>query len=171
MRNLVEQFGPTAIKRAFILGVIGAFIISFMVVNAITAESLSSGSIKLGNATFAVDADTTVTATGIVVNTAAVSSDNSEEATIAAFGALNNALTAGDYSYAFDVFESGVDTWLASQTYTIRVWETTSGVTTSLGTYNTVQGTAVAATVEGVTITLNLGSTVPDEFDIIVDKD
>ena len=171
MTELSTNLFATAFRRALLLGVIGGLLATFLVVNALTAESLSSGSIKLGNATFAVDADTTVTATGVTVNIAAVSADASEEATITTYGTLNNALTAGDYAYQFDVFESGINTWLATQTYTIRVWETTGGTTTFLGSYGTLQASADGATVEGVTVTLNLGSVVPDEFDIIVDKD
>ena len=57
-----------------------------------------------------------------------------------------------------------------SEDYTIKVWETTSGTTSSLGTYSTLQGVADAG-VEGVTITVNLGSVVPDEFDIVITKD
>ena len=171
MTALTEKFGETAVKRALLLGVIGAILTGFMVVNTITAENLGSGAITIGNATFGVDADTSVTATGVVVNTAGAAADTSEEATIGPFAALNNALTTGDYAYKFDVFESGVATWATSTTYTIDVYETTGGVTASLGTYNTLQSTPDPGNVEGLTVTVNLGSVVPDEFDIIVTKD
>ena len=45
------------------------------------------------------------------------------------------------------------------------------GVTSALGSFSTFQVTAVAATIEGVTVTVNTGDTVPGEFDIIVTKD
>ena len=170
MDRLTSRFGEAAVRRAIFLGMAAALLVSMVTVSTITAQNLGTGSIDLGNATFATDADTDITATGVVVNTAAVVADTSEEATIAPYGALNNALVAGDYAYKFDVFESGVNTWLASQTYTIEVWETTGGVTSSLGSYGTLQGVADAGTVEGATVTLNLGSVVPDEFDIVVTK-
>lgn len=58
MTGLTTKFGATDLKHALILGRIGAFLMTIMIVNAITAENLNTGSIKLGNATFAVDADT-----------------------------------------------------------------------------------------------------------------
>ena len=171
MTALTTKFGATAVKRALLIGVIGAALTAFMVVNAITAETLGTGAIKLGNATFAVDADTTVTATGIIVNQATTTPDTSEEATIATFGALNNALNSGQYAYKFDVFESSAASWATSTTYTIDVYETTGVTTASLGAYNTLQAASDTGAVEGVTVTVNLGSVVPDEFDIVVNKD
>ena len=172
MNGLIAVLGDTALKKALIFGALGALLMTTVVsVATLTSENLGTSSIDLGNSTFATDAGTTVTATGVVVNTAAVPADTSQEATVAPFGALNNTLVAGDYAYKFDVFESSPNGWVGSQTYTIDVYETTSGVTSSLGSYNTLQGMAVSGSVEGVTITVNLGSVVPDEFDIVVTKD
>ena len=166
---MLGRLGETAFKRAMVLGIIGAAMISIVTVTTLTAQNLGSGTVDLGNATFATDGDTDVTAQGIKINTAAAAADATEEATTSPYGALNNTLVAGEYAYVFDVFENGASTWAASQTYTIEVWETTGGTTTSLGTYNTTQ--AADPGVEGVTVTLNLGSVVPDEFDIIITKD
>ena len=171
MSGLIAMLAETALTKALVFGGLGALMMTTVVsVATLTAENLGSTSIDLGNATFTTDADTSVSATGIIVNLASPSADTSEEATVATFAVMNDALTAGDYGYKFDVFESGDDTWALNQTSTIDVYETTGGTTLSLGTYNTLQA-AIVTGVEGVTITVNLGSVVPDEFDIVITKD
>src|SRR3990172_6731707 len=69
MDAIVTHFGTSALKRALLLGVIGALLTGFMVVNTVTSSSIgpSSGAIKLVGQTFADDSDITVPSSGIKV--------------------------------------------------------------------------------------------------------
>ncbi len=56
-----------------------------------------------------------------------------------------------------------------NQTYEIKLYGTTGGTVSLLGTYNTLQASAEGG-VEGVTVTHDVGATVPDSFDIIATR-
>jgi hypothetical protein len=69
MEAIMSRFGVTALKRAVLLGIFGAMLIGFMVVNTVSTGTIgpSSGAIKLSSQAFSDDSDITVTSNGIKV--------------------------------------------------------------------------------------------------------
>ena len=97
------------------------------------------------------------------------------EANVATYPAVNNALTADNYSYTFEVKETSDGDWLAGESFRIRVYgyDSAGPTTTLLTTLYARQDTNnAAAAVEGVQATVDLGtaSSIYDHFDIIVDR-
>ena len=143
-----------------------------MVVTTVTSSSLGTGSIKLGNRSFTNDATVTLNGLGTGLGTATGgplgASSPGVEATFP-LGAVNNNLTAGNYIYQVELQEFAITSWTGSpaEIYKIEVY----GDNALLATLFTTQGTA-NGTVEGVTVTVDLGSTTTahDHFDIIIDR-
>ncbi len=168
MNGVINRFGATALKRALLFGVVGAVLTSFMVAQAVTTTNLGTSNVKLLTQSYADDTNASTTPSGIfVIDTSAGAATSVEAATT--FGALNNALTSGNYAYRFDVKELSGGDWPLNQTYEIKLYGTTGGTVSLLGTYNTLQATADAG-LEGVTVTHDVGATVPDSFDIIATR-
>ena len=67
MNRLTTKFGATALKRALILGVIGALLMGVMVAQAVSSSNLGAGSIKLATQAFSDDTAVTIAAKGIMV--------------------------------------------------------------------------------------------------------
>ena len=178
-----NKIASKALTRATLLGLVGALLTTgFVVVYAnISATDLGAGDeeISLSVNTFVDDTEVTVdnSAIGIVSATAGALGDTTGtavETVIAAYAPVNNALTADRYSYAFDMHETAVADWLAGEQFRIRVYgyDSAGPTSTLLATLYTKQVTAVGATIEGVRVTVDLGSTsaVKDNFDIIIDR-
>ena len=145
--TVTNSLGATALKRALLFGVIGAVLTSFMVAQAVTTTNLGTSNVKLLTQSYADDTTASTTPSGIrVVDTSASVMTSVEAATT--FRALNNALTSGN-AYRFDVKELSGGDWPLNQTYEIKLYGTTGGTVSLLGTYNTLQATADAG-VEGV---------------------
>ncbi|MBI2855768.1 MAG: hypothetical protein HYX93_02855 [Chloroflexi bacterium] len=175
MEALIGRFGAAALKRAILLGIAGALVTSFMVVNTLSSASLGSGSIKIATQAFSDDTDVTVTASGIqVVGASAAAAGTSATGVEATSSnpAVNNALTKDNYAYKFTVTESGVNTLTANEHLKIEVWGDNSTTTTLITTLYMAQATADAVNAEGVTATVDLGSasTIYDNIDVIVTR-
>ncbi|MEE9324581.1 MAG: hypothetical protein V3U90_03390, partial [Dehalococcoidia bacterium] len=128
MIGIIDRLKGNPLHWAIVLGLIGALVMGFVVASTVTSTNLGNTNIKLATESFVDDADTTVSGVGIVVLASGASAQTSVEA-FTTFGALNNALTAGNYAYRFDVQEVVAASWAVSQTYEIKVYETTSGTT------------------------------------------
>ncbi len=173
MNVLATRFGTTALKRALLLGIVGALLMSFMVAQAVTSTNLGTSSVSLATETFTDDADVTVTAVGVGVvgsNTAAAGDSAPGVEIVDTLPAVNNALTKNNYFYRFDVQESGIDTLGSAENLKIEVYGDDGSTTTLLATLYTQQVTVDAANAEGVTATVDVGSTVHDSYDIIVSR-
>ena len=168
--------------RGLLLGLAGAVISGLVVVYAnIGATDIGGGTetIDLSVNSFTGDTEVTVANSdiSIVAATAAAAGTSAPgiEANVATFPAVNNALTADNYSYTFEMKETANGDWLVSENFRIRVYghDTSGPTTTLLATLYTQQASNnAAAAVEGVTVTVDLGlaSAVYNNFDIIVDR-
>lgn len=67
MNALTMRFGATALKRALLLGVIGALLSGFMVAQAVTSTNLGTTTVKLAAQTFADDTAVTIVSLGVNV--------------------------------------------------------------------------------------------------------
>ena len=178
----VSKLLSTAFKRAALFGVVGAILTTGIVVGYanITATDLGSGDedISLSVNTFVDDTEVTVdnAGLGIVSATAGAAGDTTGtavETVVATYAAVNNALTADNYSYSLDMHESAAGDWLVGEKFRIRVfgYDAAGPTSTLLATLYTKQVTADAG-FEGVRVTVDLGSAsaVNDNFDIIIDR-
>ena len=181
IRRIWEQ-APQAIYRAVLLGLVAAVLTGFVVVYAnIGATDLGGGdeNIDLSVNTFVGDTEVTVSNSeiSIVAATAAAAGESPPgvEADVSTFPAVNNALTADNYSYTFEMKETADGDWLTGESFRIRVYgyDSTGPTSTLLTTLYAKQDTDnAAAAVEGVTVTVDLGTStsIYDHFDIIVDR-
>ncbi len=84
--------------------------------------------------------------------------------------AINNALTKNNYFYKFDVEESGLDTLTTSENLKVSVYGDDGSTTTLLATLYMLQGSADPSNVEGATVTVDVGSTIHNNYDIVVER-
>ena len=181
MNAVMARFGATALKRALLLGVIGAMLTGFMVVNTVSSTDISpagGGAIKLVGQTFSDDTQITVASNGIKVvpSTDAVAVGDTLGGEVEATDSLpevTTAVTKGNYAYEFEVKESAVADWAAidgTDDLKIEVYGDDGSTTTLLATFYAKQGVLQATLIEGVTGTVDLGSssTIYDTFDVIV---
>ena len=188
MSNIwIKRWIQTPMQRVILFGILAALLTSTVgVYTIISATDLNPGGagdedIALAINTYVADADVTITSPDLAVTTVDLASAGTttagavEAATPA--GDVRGVLVAGNYQYTFKVIESGVDTWTTPSTdqFRIRVWGhdfVGTETSTLLGTLYTTQVTADAGSVEGVNVTVDLGSAtrVYDNYNIIVDR-
>ena len=172
----INRIATSTFRRAVLLGFISALLMGFTVVSTVGSTDLGTEQVDLSVNTFVDDADVTLANNDIIIITAAAtaSGDNplGQEADDT-LPAVNNDLNLDYYAYTFELKESGATAWQSGENFRIRVYGyDASGPTTALlATLYTQQGTA-DGTVEGVTVTVDLGSTTTahDHFDIIIDR-
>lgn len=176
-----NKIASMALTRATLFGLVGALLMTGVVVGYanVSATDLGSGNeeISLAFNTFVNDAEVTVENSTIGIVTAAASAVGDSapgvEAAVATFPAVNNALVVDNYSYSFDMRETAAGDWLVNEDFRIKVYgyNSTGPTSTLLGTFYTKQVTADAGT-EGVRVTVDLASStsIPDHFDIIIDR-
>ena len=178
-------FGKTIasmpLRRATLFGLVGALLMTgFVTVYAnISTTDLGTGDdeISLAFNTFVNDSEVTVENSSIDIVTAAASAVGDSapgvESAVATFPAVNNALVVDNYSYSFDMRETASGDWLANENFKIKVfgYNSTGPTSTLLGTFYSKQITADAGT-EGVRVTVDLASSssIPDHFDIIIER-
>ena len=174
MNRLTTRFGATALKQAFIFGMIGALLMRVVVVQSVSSTTLGSGSLKLDTQSYSDDSAVTIAAKGIKV---IGSTDGTPGGTTSPGTAVSSSLpevttavTKNNYAYVFEVKESGDNTLTGSETYKIEVYGD-NGITTSLlATFYMNQASAEALAVEGVTATVDVGSSTDNSYDIVVTK-
>lgn len=182
LTKIVSQY-VAATRGAIVLGAAAAVITSAVVgYTAINATDINPGgagdeSISLAVNTYVADSDVTIDSPEISISTATAAAAGDSAPGVEGddtFPAVNDAITADNYAYQFVVKESGVATWSASEDFRIRVYayDSSGPTTTLLATLYAQQAVADGANVEGVTVTVDLGSTtsIYDSFDIIVDR-
>ena len=172
-----------ALRRAIILGALTALLTSSMVVyTTISATDLNPGGagdedIAIAVNTYVVDTEITIQDPDLKITfttqTATGTTTPGDEPT-SSFPEVRTALTADNYAHTFRVQEAGVADWLTSEDFRVRVYghDASGPTTTQLGTLYIDQNTAEAGSVEGVQVTVDLGSStvVYDNYDIIVDR-
>lgn len=180
MDTVITRFGATALKKALLLGVIGALLTGYMVVNTVSSTDISpagGGAIKLASQTFSDDTQITVSSNGIKLvpstdGTAVGDSAPGVEPTIS-LPEVTTAVTKNNYAYEFVVKETAAADWAATDgtdDLKIEVYGDDGTTTTLIATFYVDQATADIGDVEGVTGTVDLGSssTIYDTFDVIV---
>lgn len=175
MNTLILKFGPTAVKRAIFLGVAGALVMSVGVVTTVTSSNLGTSNIKLATESFTDDPDVSVSAVGILKNVAnAAAAGTSAPGTEAndTLPGVNNTLTKNNYAYRFEMKESGVAAWQSGEDFKIEIYGDDGAATSLLATVYTRQSTVDDVNIEGVTVTVDLGSSsaVHDAFDIVITR-
>ena len=175
MNTLTLKFGPTAVKRALFLGVAGALVMSVGVVTTVTSTNLGTSNIKLATESFTDDPDVSVVAVGVLksgANAAAAGTSAPGIESNDILPAVNNALTKNNYAYRFEMKESGATTWQLGENFKIEVYGDDGATITLLATVYTQRATVDDANVEGVTVTVDLGSssTIHDAFDIVITR-
>ena len=188
MKKRWNPFGlaSTGLRQAIIFGAAGAIVTSVVVVNTLTATDIGhtgpgDQQIDLAFNSFIEDADTTV-ATSTTIRIIIISSDATAAGTSApgpepvsgTFTAVNNTLNADNYAYKFDVKETGNDTWSVGEDMRIEVYGYLTGTDTStlITTLFSNQDAAETGLVEGVAVTVDLGSPtqIYDNIDIVVSR-
>ena len=174
---------PKALRRAIILGMVAALLTSSAVVyTAISATDLNPGGagdedIALAVNTYVLDTEVTIQDPDLKITLATLTATGTttpgDEPT-SSFPEVRTALTADNYAYTFRVQEAAVADWLTGEDFRIRIYgfDSSGPTTVQLGTLYIDQNTAEAGSVEGVQVTVDLGSgtQVYDNYDIIVDR-
>jgi len=162
-----NRFGWALFILATVLGVIWLFSIAFTLVDA-ARPAASVSTLK-----FSDDADVIVTSVGLsksISNVAPVGASAPGVEATNDLPRIHNTLHAGNYEYTFQVKEAAVDSWKAGEEFMVEVY---GGGTTDpdlLATLYTQQAEANEAAIDGVTVTVDLGSpnSIPDNLDIVV---
>lgn len=145
----------------------------------INATDLDSGNdeTKLSVNTFVDDAEVTLVNAGITIVSAAASAvgDNAPGVEVHMnLPGVNNALTADNYAYSFIMQETIGDDWKEGADFRIRVYGYDSaGPASTLFTTLYTKQTVEKDPIEGVTVTVDLGSPSAityENFDIIIDR-
>lgn len=174
MNEVMKKLGTTALKRALLLGVIGAILMSFMGVQTLTSTN-TTATITLANETVTADADTAVTYKGlskVASNAAAAGTTAPGVEGTTALAAVQTALTKNNYAYSFEFKEAAITSWPATRQYKIEVYGDNGTTVSLLATLYTQNATADATAIEGVTVKIDTGSasTTYDSYSAIVTK-
>jgi len=157
--------------RTLALAVLAAAIYSGMTVGgALTATDLGGGteSIRLGRETFAngfediVDADNHQLVLQVGNETAVGDSAPGVDVNKAPYPDVRTDLTDGNYTYVFDLHEPAIGSWQDEDDLRIQVYGYDGVDTTLLGTLYAKQDFVRENKVEGVTVSIDSGTT--DEY-------
>ena len=175
--SYIKRIAPAGLRRAILFGVVGAFLMGFMVVNTITSNNLGSNNIKLGKEGFSDDADLVISAKQIYKLTTAdagpaVGDSAPGGESTSALPRINNALVKNKYAYEFEVKEAAVDSLQSGENFKIEVYMDDGTTTSLIATLYMKQDTVDDGSVEGVTVTANTGlpNVVGDLFSIIITR-
>ena len=173
MNGLTIKFGSTALKRALILGVIGALMTSFMVAQAVATTNLGTSNVKLATEAFTDDTDVSVAALGTGViqsNASALGTSPAGEEITSGLPPVRNAHSRNNYFYKFEVKGTGNTTLGSAENLKIEVYGDDGSTTTLLATLYTQQVTLEGSAIEGVTATVDVGTVLHNNYDIIVSR-
>lgn len=181
MDTIISRFGATTLKRALLLGVIGAMLTSYMVVNTVSSSDITpagGGAIKLASQTFSDDTQITVVSNGIKIVPSTDSSPvgdtlGGEVEATSSLPEVTTAVTKGNYAYEFEIKESSAADWAetdGTDDLKVEVYGDNGSTTTLLATFYIKQGVLEGGSVEGVTGTVDLGSssTIYNTFDVVI---
>ena len=170
--------GRGAIGLAALAAIASGTLVAYTAISATDlAPSPGDEQITLAVNSYIADSDVTVDSADVTIvgsTAAAVGDSPSGIEADTGLSVVNNALTADNYGYTFVVKESGVDAWSTSEDFRIRVFgfDASGPTSTLLATLYMQQASADVGAVEGVTVTVDLGSStqIYDNFDIIIDR-
>ncbi len=172
-------FGGSAVKRGILLAAFATLLASVGVTYAaITATDLAptpgDEAVLLGLNTFVADPDTEFASADIAISIASASAAGDSQPGVEAdstLPAVNNPVTRGNYGYTFVVRETSNTAWGADEDRRVRIWSDDGTTTTLEATLYIRQATVDGGAIDGVTLTIDLGSTttIDDRYDIVVD--
>ena len=172
MNGLTMRFGATALKRALLLGVIGALLTSFMVAQAVTTDNLGTTTLKLASQTFTSDSAITVVSNGVKVipstDGTPVGSTSPGVTITSSLPEVTTAVTKNNYAYEFVVKEAGNATLTGTEKYKIEVYGDNGSTNSLLATFYMQQGSPESGAAEGVTGTVDVGTSTHNSYHIVV---
>ena len=85
---------------------------------------------------------------------------------------MNNALTKGNYAYKVEIKKASATSFQSGENLKIEMYGDDGSTNALLATFYSQQSTVDDANVEGVTVTVDLGSssTIHSSFDVIVSR-
>ena len=182
MQQLIglKAFGGSVLRRAIVFAAFatvfaGMGITYAAIVATDLAPTPGDENIALGFNTFVSDSGTELVNADLVFSTATLSAAGTSPPGVEAtpgMPAIRNALTRGNYAYTFQVRETGNTTWQIGADIRIRLFSD-DGTTSKLeATLYAQQAVKDDAAIDGVTVTVDLGSStsVPIRYDIFVDR-
>ena len=134
---------------------------SVAVVSTVTSSSLGSSSIKLFAETFTDDSSVTIVGKAITKASGNVAANGTSPPGVeAAVGnpKANNALAKRNFVYAFDVEETSADSWQLGDRFEVDVYMDDGVSTTLLATVYIKQDAVDDASIEGVAVEVDTGS-------------
>lgn len=164
------------LRKAVSLGLIAALLAGFAAVNTVTSTNLGTESVKLSSETFSDDTDVNIIGKGVKIIEAAAAAAAGGSApgveVTSVLPAVNNALVLDNYAYEFEVKEVGNTSFQSAENLKIEVYGDDGSSTTLLATLYSQQGTVDDASVEGVTVTVDLGSStaIHNSYNIVVSR-
>lgn len=173
--ELTEVFGRMMLDKIrnlplFVLIIFGFIIVASASGVATLTISTTTTQVDLSAENFVLDPDTNVANTSISMSglVVAANGDNQGSPVDADTGlvTVNTALDQGDFVYQFTVQEVANASWDSARRYRIETFA--DGL--SLGTLYIDNSTDNAASIEGVTVRMSLGSGVPDSMTVKVDR-
>ena len=154
----------------FVLIIFGFIIVASTSGVATLTISTTTTQVDLSAENFVLDpdtdvADTSISMSGVVV---AANGDNQGSPVDPDTGLVivNTALSAGDFVYQFTLQEIAIASWNSARRYRIETFA--DGL--SLGILYIANSTDNAASIEGVTVRMGLGSGVPNSMTVKVDR-
>ena len=158
----------------FVLAFVGFIFIASAAGAAALTVNISTTAASLASESFITDLATVVENTNLGKASATIGATGQTQGTAVdadtdvANTVVNGALTAQNFTYEFEVKESGVNTWGSAREYRIEVF--TDGLLTNTLFIN--NSTPDVNNVEGVTVRIDLGTgpTLPDNMTVKVQK-
>ena len=175
---LNSRTASAGFRRAVLLGLLGAFMMSIVVVNAVSSTNLGSQTLKLARETFSDDADVAVFAKQILKiknsDVASPAGDTTPGVEAAAgLPQINNNLIKNNYAYEFEVKEAANNSWQSGENFKIEVYMDDGTTTSLLATLYTKQVDLVDdGAIEGVTVVVDNGQSnaIGDIFSIVITR-
>lgn len=174
--SLTKRIASAGLRRAILLGLVGALVIGVVVANAVTSTTLGGGGLTLAKESFSDDADVAVASKRIFKqgSTVAAVGDSAPglEATDTLPQVTNGKGAGAEYAYEFEVKEAAVNSWQIGENFKIEVYMDDGTTTSLLATLYTQQGTVDDVNVEGVTVTAftGLANALGNVFSIIITR-
>ena len=172
---LGNRIASAALRRAVLFGLIGAFVMGFMVVNTVATDNLGNTTLKLAKETFSNDADVAITSQRVYKASTTVSATGDtpigNEAT-ASLPQINNAIQKSKWAYEFVMQEVTVDSWQSGENFKIEVYMDDGTTNDLIATLYSKQVNVDDGSIEGVTVVANTGpgNILGDLFSIVISR-
>jgi len=177
--SVTNRIASAAIRRAILFGLIGALLMSVMMVYAVTTVDLGGGSatsISLARETFSDDTDVLVVAKNFYKHTGSPLAAAGETPTGLesddTLPVVTNGGTGNKWIYEFEVKEAGATLWQVGENFKIEVYADDGTGMVLFSTTYVKQDSINDSLVEGVTVKAHTGQKdiLGDTFNIVVTR-